>query len=82
MNRKVSKMDIGPDEVRYRTTLESDDCIEKTPESVFFQFELLRMIGTDPSLTACGLSHFQSLKMWHNGERWIIEVEAVEKSNL
>jgi hypothetical protein len=39
--------------------------------------ELLKLVASDPSLSACGYSNFQTLRMYHDGAKWIMEFEAV-----
>jgi hypothetical protein len=71
---------IGEDQVRYRVTLVSDPCSAGTQLARFLQFELLRTMATDPAVTACGMSDFQTLTMRHDGEKWVAICEATTKS--
>lgn len=38
---------------------------------------MLKAIANNPGMMDCGSLPFQTLKMFHDGEKWIIELEAV-----
>ncbi len=85
MNRlPISRVQVGDDLYRYRVQYESDPCSPGTQHARFFQFEMLKTIALDPQISACGLSDFQTLKMHHDGGKWIIALEATvtEKPKL
>jgi hypothetical protein len=42
---------------------------------------MLREICDHPELTDCGLNPFQKLSMYHNGECWVMELEAEEEKH-
>jgi len=51
----------------------SDDC---AANSRAHQFHLLNTVVENPGLLDCGSSIFQTLKMHHNGNCWVITLEA------
>lgn len=51
----------------------SDNCL---PTSRSHQFDLLNKVVESPGLLDCGPVSFQTLKMHHNGECWVITLEA------
>jgi hypothetical protein len=77
MQRTTSRTRVSDTQVRYRTTLESDECAEGTPTARFLQFELLRTLASDPSLTACGYSDFRTLRFEFRDTRWQVVCEAL-----
>lgn len=80
MKRITSSVPVGgalTPQIRHKVRLESDPCEIGTQESRFFQFDLLNRAGADPVLTACGGVDFQKLIMYHSGQCWILECEAV-----
>lgn len=82
MQRIATSSAIGDGKTRWRVRIESDECDPKTPQLEQVKSMLLENIVQNPFLVACGLLPFQTLKMHHNGVRWIIEAEAIsEPSN-
>lgn len=77
MNKKLVKTPAGENITRYSVRLDSDECSKGTQLARFLQFEMLRTIATDPSITACGLNDFQTLRMYHDGSKWVIDLEAI-----
>ncbi|WNM70280.1 hypothetical protein [Myxococcus phage Mx1] len=77
MKRTYTKVPFSQEEVRHRVVVESDECIANTQHSRFIQFELLQGVASDPALTACGPSVFQTMKMYHDGSKWVVECEAI-----
>ena len=82
MKRTLSKVVIQDDRVRYRVVIEGEPCLKGSQEARFEAFNLLRMMGEDPTLTACGLNDFQELIMRHTGDKWVIQAEAIEEKRL
>ena len=79
MERHLKTIELGK-ETLYRLTLESEPCVLGTQKCRFVQFELLRYIAEDPAVTACGTSDFHRMTMKHDGSHWIVEAEAIVKS--
>ena len=78
MNRtQLTKTKIEDDKYRYHVTIESDPCPPNTQIARFLQFELLKTMAGDPAVTALGGSDFQVMKMFHDGARWIVDLEAI-----
>ncbi len=81
MNRIVTDRDIGDGNVRYRVRIESDSCEKDSPLANQFRYMLLQNIVDNPALITCGFEPFQTLRMAHNGQCWVIEVEAIVRKN-
>jgi len=77
MQRIVTNTDLGEGRTRWRTRIESDDCLDNAKES--YKLMLLQNFADNPTLLTCGAIPFQTLKMAHDGVRWIIEAEAVSE---
>lgn len=77
MKRSIIKSRLNDTEHRYRVLLESDECEVGTMESRQRQYDLLRAIVDNAGMMDCGPAIFQTMKMSHDGVRWIIEMEAV-----
>lgn len=77
MKRTSTKAAIGDNQTRHRTRLEGPDCVPGTHEARILQKSLLTYIAEDPSLAACGPSPFEKLVVFHDGQRWVAEAEAV-----
>lgn len=77
MNVKRFKSANGPDVMRHRTVIESDECVPGTLHSRLLRQEILRVVADDPSFTQCGGVDFQKARIEHNGSRWVAEFEAL-----
>lgn len=77
MKRNFTKARLNDLEHRYRMIYESEDCEQGTPEARRLQYGLLRAIIDNPGLMDCGPVTFQTFKMSHDGQKWLIEMEAV-----
>ena len=75
MNRSTSSTTVG-NVKRTQVVLESDECKPTDRAYRFLQFELLRAIADDPTLTQCGLSYFDTLQIRHNGKCWVAVAES------
>jgi hypothetical protein len=73
----VTKVPVGRTEFRYRVVLESDPCMMGTQDCFRLQMELLANMAKDAMLVMCGAVPFQTMKMRHDGARWVVELEAV-----
>lgn len=79
MKRFSTVLSLGEGRSKYKVRLESDPAPINTPLHRFVQFGMLREIVDNPELTNCGLASFQKLSMYHNGECWVMELEAEEE---
>lgn len=77
MRRIVTANRISEDQVRHRVKILGDPCPADSQESRILQHRMLQDLASTPELTVCHYSPFQLLKMLHDGERWVIEAEAV-----
>lgn len=77
MKRVVKSTNLGGGQTRYTTRLEGDDCALGTQEYKFLQWELLRQIVDQPDLVQCGFLPYEKLKVFHTGQHWVAEAEAV-----
>ncbi len=77
MKRQLLKTRFDDEKIRVRLTMETEPCTREGPESRYIKFELLRYIAEDPAVSACGHSDFETMKMYHDGFKWIVECEAV-----
>lgn len=77
MHRIVNTTPLDDDTVRTRVRIESDPCEKGSVFARQLASMLFQNLADDPSLTLCGYEPFQTFKMHHNGERWIIELESI-----
>ena len=77
MHKTWSATPLDDDTVRTRARIESDACEKGSLHARQIATSLFQNIADDPSLLLCGYEQFQTLKMHHNGERWVIELEAI-----
>jgi hypothetical protein len=77
MNRIVRHIPIGDSRIRTTVRLEGEDCSPQTPQALLLQRVLFQTLADNFDLLNCGLEPFQTLRVFHDGQRWIVEVEAV-----
>jgi hypothetical protein len=70
-----TKMDDHQERIRVR--IESDPCEKGSLLAREYKMSLLHNLAANPSLLQCGDQDFQTMKMFHNGDRWLIEAEAL-----
>lgn len=73
----MNKVPVSRNEYRYRVVLESDPCVMGTQDCFRLQMELLASMAKDAMLVICGSVPFQTMKMRHDGAKWIVELEAI-----
>ena len=76
--KKTTRQIQLANKIRYRAIIESNECPERGPHSLLERSALLTAVVDNPSLLDCGPLVFDTMKMYHNGQVWIIEVEATE----
>lgn len=76
MERKIFKTRLGKDTVRYKTQIIDDLSERGTDSATLRQATLLRTMVDTPGFTLSGPNPFQTLRMYHNGSSWIVELEA------
>lgn len=77
MNVYRTKVPFGRDETRHRTVVETDPCIHGTVHARMVRQELLGYIAQDPNFSQCGGYDFQTMKMFHDGTKYVVEFEAI-----
>jgi hypothetical protein len=77
IQRSVVRSELSDSRAKYTVRLISPVCGLHEPESIMLRFELLRMVVDNPDLIACGGSRFEQLKVFYDGDKWVLEVSAV-----
>lgn len=77
MRRIPAKSRVDDGHTRYSVRIEGDDCVPGTNDARVLQHQMLETLAQDVSLAACGHATFQKLTMRHDGERWVVEAEAL-----
>ena len=75
MNRTTKVLNLGNGLIRYVTRLETDYCEVNTPEYRHYQFEIFQALASDPALTTTGPKDFETGKIFHDGQRWVFELQ-------
>ena len=82
MQRIVTSTDLGEGRMRHRVHIESDECVLGSSMEEPIKQMMLQNFADNPSLLTCGMTPFQTLKMFHTGSIWVVEAEAiVERPN-
>ena len=79
--RRTIDVLLGNGDIQHKVVIESIECLKDTPEHKYVQMEMLRLISVSPDLVVCGNLDFQTLNMKYVGNRWIVEVSAIEVLN-
>lgn len=61
---------------RVTVTYTSDPCPSTGVQSAGIQFRMLQTVVETPGMLDCGYARFQTFKMTHDGNRWVIVMEA------
>lgn len=77
LQKKTLKTPYGENELRYRLIVETDNCVRDTLHSRLVRQELLGYIANDPFFSQCGGWDFHKMSMRHDGEKWVVEFEAI-----
>lgn len=72
-----SRTTLGGGQARFLQKYESENCEPGTIQARMEQISMLRTLADTPELHLCGLYPYQKFSMRHNGDCWIIELEAV-----
>lgn len=72
------RIPINDGMTRYRLTYESNPCQPQDVSGRVEQMSMLQSLVDQPQLTYCGPVPFDSMKVFHNGSSWVVELEAVE----
>jgi hypothetical protein len=76
MDRKTHRKPIDGTLFRYQVTFTSDPVAEGTHHYKLVQHQMLLDLLETPGMLECGLEPFETLRMYHDGERWVVEMEA------
>ena len=77
-NRRQSKQDLGDHLYRYKVRYETDSCEPFSISGVTLQQHMLRAIVDSPELLVCGRGRFKEFRMFHDNDRWVIELQRDE----
>lgn len=77
MHRSYTKVKIGDHQTRHSVRLYSDFCEYGTHAARVAQSMLIQTIADTPQLVTCGPTIFDKLVIKHDGERWVVEAEAI-----
>jgi hypothetical protein len=76
MRRSFTKSAVGESAFRYKVRYESEDCPHTSFSYRTEQTGLLRSLLDNQGLLDCGPAVFETLKMHHDGTKWVVELEA------
>jgi hypothetical protein len=77
-NRRQTKQALGDGLFRYKVRYETEECESYSYSGLRLQQEMLRSVVDSPELILCGQGRFKELKMFHDGLRWVIELQRDE----
>jgi len=77
MKRIVSEAKVGEDKTRYRTRIEDDDSPAGSDDSRVRQYLFMHELIDGWPMLSCGMQMFQTFKVFHDGNRWVAELEAI-----
>lgn len=77
MRRFVTETRVGESKVRYRTRIEDDPSSAGSDEARVRQGLFVRQLVDNWPLLSCGYQMFEKLSIFHNGNCWVAEAEAV-----
>ena len=79
MKKTVHRSDLGGGLEQVSLEYRSAPCAHGSPESRREQIELLQQIANTPMLHNCGGSPFATLDMRHDGDCWVLVLEAKQR---
>jgi len=77
MFRSVRNVNLGNGQERIQVRIETIPCEWGTPICKERKQHLLESLAADALLLTCGDQDFKRMSMTHNGERWVVEAEAI-----
>jgi len=80
-NRKQTVQDLGEFLFRYKVRYESIECEPFSFDGLTAQQTMLQSVTDSPELLNCGNGRFQEFRMFHDGLRWVIELQRDEDEN-
>lgn len=79
MDRTLKQIPVNETEYRYEVTITGENCPPKTIQARKSIRDLLATCLQTPGMLDCGMNQFESAKIYHDGEKWNIVLEAVGK---
>lgn len=76
MNRTIKQHPLHDGGTRYEVRIEDEPCPKGGLASRFRTTDLLRLLASTPGLIDCGPVMFDTLRIYHDGERWVAVMEA------
>lgn len=77
IQRNVVRSELSDSKAKYTVRLCSPMCGRNDQESIMLRFELLRMVIDNPDLITCGAARFEQLRVFYDGDKWVLEASAV-----
>jgi hypothetical protein len=77
MNRSLKQIKLVDGQSKYVSRIEGDACQPNTIGAKFLQLQLLDQLAHTPGMIDCGNLPYQTMKMFHDGEKWVVELEAI-----
>lgn len=72
------RIPVNEVQTRYRLFYESEACEASSVPGRNEQFDILKQLAENPQLCYCGNVLFDTMKIFHNGSCWVVELEALE----
>lgn len=79
MKKVYNSVSLGGYSTRHTVKFTSLPCEKGTSEYRFYQHQMLRQISDNTDLLKCGISTFNKMSMYHDGECWVVDMEAIEE---
>jgi hypothetical protein len=75
MTKQKVVVKMGQTELKERIVLHDQDTPMHGSEAQVVKSFLLRVVADQPMVTICSGESFESLKMYYDGMKWVVEVE-------
>ena len=77
MKRYQTATKVGENKMRYRTRIEDEPSPEGSQEARIRAHTFMRQLVENWALLNCGLEVPQEVKLYHTGNNWVVEAEAI-----
>lgn len=81
MRLKRTKIDLEDGSVKHTTRVEGEFCLPGTHDAKVMAYTMLADLSVQHDFTRCGDKPFDSLTMFHDGTKWIVEATGYQKAN-
>jgi hypothetical protein len=81
MRRETKRFKEGEEQVRIVNRVHGEPVDRLSPAFQAYKHDLVRRIADNPEITRCELNDFEVLKVYHDGNNWVAESQAVVYSN-